>query len=183
MADGAEATALYGRSKARAKISSLKKKRGREGSPPWSRRQGLCGSGQLAGVLGLGPGGQGLLESRGAGPLPETSARSGSADRVLCLEGPLTTHRADVRACPRRAFWGGLCFAWCVPASCQAARQLPGLGAQGWRQSAGLRRPSHGPSGPCHVPQRCAPSVCGPAQPRESGHLGACSSRPPAQWA
>lgn len=160
----------------------FKEKETRGGKPPAPvRRQGLCGSGPLAGVLGPGLGGQGFLESRGAGRLPEAPAPLGSEQRLSAQRCLLQLTTPASEPVPVRAFWGGVCLGRCVPASCQAARQPPSLRAQGWRQSAGLRRPSHGPSRLCHVPQRCAPSACSPRQPLESAHLSAWPSRPPAQ--
>lgn len=75
----------------------FKEKETMGGKPPApARGQGLCGSGPLAGVLGPGLGGQGSLESRGAGRPPETPAARGSARKALCSEVPLTPLCAGV---------------------------------------------------------------------------------------
>lgn len=161
----------------REQRSRLLKKKRMGGKPALVQKAGalwlwavgrILGPGRRAGALGV----QRCWASQGAGSL-------GLSRPGPLLGVPPTARDTDVRAGPSEGFLGrGLPWSVC-------ASKLPGLRAQGWRQSAGLPRPSHCPSGPCHGPQGCAPSVCGPGQPRESAHLPpACTSQsPPAQSA
>lgn len=121
--------------KGASKDLSFKEKEMMGEQPPTpASGRGLCGSRPLAGVLGPGLGGQGSLESRGAGHLPEAPAPWGSARKALCSEVPLTLLSAPASEPVREAFLGrGLPWLGCaskLPGSSPAAASEPKAGAR-----------------------------------------------------